>query len=122
MNKQEELLWKELEEKKEIPAPNLEIAENYYQSKAENTPAIVTHINTSVTPKVTVSDPLSDQNSFILTLRNCGCEIPEDSLKEVLNILIATDKLKDVFMTIASNKNQKAMLASIKCSRKKITT
>ena len=82
--------------------------ENYYQAKAENQNIVFTA--PIVTPKTTAFDPLSDQTNFINTLRNCGCEIPEESLKETLNVLLATDKLKDIFMTIAKNENQKTIL------------
>lgn len=54
--------------------------------------------------------PLVDQLSFINILREHGCDIPEENLKGVLDVLIATDKLKDIFMTIAKGDNQDAML------------
>lgn len=65
------------------------------------------------TPDVNVStqlNPLVDQLSFINILREHGCDIPEENLKDVLDILVATDKLKDIFMTIAESDNQDAML------------
>jgi hypothetical protein len=43
-------------------------------------------------------------------LRGCGCEIPEGTLKDVLNVLVSTDKLKEIFMTIAENDSQQAIL------------
>lgn len=55
-------------------------------------------------------DPLTDQNKFVQTLRGCGCEIPKENLIEVLDVLVATNKLKDIFMTIAKSDNQDAML------------
>lgn len=101
------------EEKKEIEVEKTEIkvVENYYQAKAEQSPAI-THIvgiekPVIPTPKI---NPLSDPDSFINTLRGCGCEIPQDTLKDVLNVLVSTDKLKEVFMTIAENDSQQAIL------------
>lgn len=101
------------EEKKEIEVEKTEIkvVENYYQAKAEQSPAI-THIvgiekPVIPTPKI---NPLSDPDSFINTLRGCGCEIPQDTLKNVLNVLVSTDKLKEVFMTIAENDSQQAIL------------
>ena len=99
-----------------IPSSN----ENYYQMKAEMAPVTPhTHIEKPVViPEMTtvqnmvknVFDPLSDRKTFIQTLRNCGCEIPEDTLQEVLDVLVATDKLKDVFMTIAESDSQQAIL------------
>lgn len=65
------------------------------------------------TPDVNVStqlNPLVDQLSFINILREHGCDIPEENLKDVLDVLVATDKLKDIFMTIAESDNQDAML------------
>lgn len=47
---------------------------------------------------------------IISTLNNCGCEIPEIKLKEILNVLAATDKLKEILTTITENENQDAML------------
>ena len=101
------------EEKKEIEVEKTEIkvVENYYQAKAEQSPAI-THIvgiekPVIPTPKI---NPLSDPDSFINTLRGCGCEIPQNTLKDVLNVLVSTDKLKEVFMTIAENDSQQAIL------------
>lgn len=51
-----------------------------------------------------------DQFSFIQILREHGCEIPEDNLKDVLNVLVSTDKLKDMFITITNGNNQDAIL------------
>lgn len=55
-------------------------------------------------------NPLVDQLSFIRILREHGCEIPEETLKDVLDVLVATDKLKDIFMTITKSDSQDAML------------
>ena len=109
------------ETKREIPLPEIKVVENYYQAKAEQNPAVVhiverPTIASPVTPKQILTavtapaDPLSDQNSFIATLRSCGCEIPQDTLKDVLDVLVSTDKLKDVFMTIARSDSQQAIL------------
>ena len=88
------------------------IVENYYQVKAEQNPAIaqVKEIPIIKTPSKDTFDPLSDQNSFVATLRSCGCEIPEENLREVLDVLINTDKLKSIFMTIAKSNSQQAIL------------
>lgn len=104
---------KHREELKTVTPPVVEIKlpdnENYYQAKATQTP--VSMRTTIVKPQVEkIIDPLADQFSFIAVLRECGCEIPETNLKEVLDVLVATDKLKDIFMTIAKDENQDAML------------
>ena len=113
---------------KEIPIPKIPVIENYYQVKAENNPAIA-HIvekpeNVIIEPieeddgteeskiKSTMQNinPLSNQENFINTLRGYGCEIPEDILKDVLNVLVSTDKLKNIFMIIAKSDSQQAIL------------
>ena len=89
------------------------VVENYYQAKAEQKPVapITTIIPTTVQSTIKIDyDPLTDPNSFVSVLRGCGCEIPEDSLREVLDVLLATDKLKNIFMTIAKSDSQQAML------------
>ena len=87
------------------------IVENYYQVKAENNPAITPMVEKVIEkPVVKKLDPLSDLNSFITILKECGCEIPETDLKETLDVLMATDKLKDIFTTITKSSNQTAML------------
>ena len=88
--------------------------ENYYQMKAESAP-VTTHTEIPVIPVIQHTtknefNPLSDQKTFIQTLRGCGCDIPEDTLEEVLKVLVSTDKLKDVFMTIAESDSQQAIL------------
>jgi hypothetical protein len=55
-------------------------------------------------------DSLSDSFDLVDILRNYGCSIPEENLKCVLNVLMNTDKLKDIFMAIATNDNQQAIL------------
>lgn len=96
------------EEEKEIKIPDLSVPENYYQMKAEHQ----TNNNEQkkyVTVK-SISNPLEDYNGFINSLRECGCMIPEIDLKNILNVLLATDKLKDILLTIAKDSNQKALL------------
>lgn len=109
------------EPSKEIPLPKMPVIENYYQVKAENNPAIahiveketISEVKQETIPEIkkeVVADPLSDQTSFVNTLRGYGCEIPEKTLKDILNVLVSTDKLKDVFMTIAKSDSQQAIL------------
>lgn len=103
------------EDLNEIPIPKMPVIENYYQVKAEQNPAIAHIVEPVATPVVQKAvtnslDPLSDPVSFIRILRECGCEIPEENLKEVLDVLVATDKLKDICLTIAKSDNQDAML------------
>ena len=100
------------EEKKEITVEKTEVkvVENYYQAKAEQSPAVkLVETEKPVIPATKVN-PLSDPDSFINTLRGCGCEIPQDTLKNVLDVLVSTDKLKDIFMTIARDDSQDAIL------------
>ena len=109
-NKKEETI-------EEIPMPEIPVIENYYEVKATQNPAIA-HIVEKPIEKPTqleikksnIFDPLSDQKSFIAILRECGCTISEESLKETLDVLIATDKLKDILMTVAKDENQDTML------------
>ena len=101
------------EEVEEISIVQPVSAENYYQAKAEQKPVapITSVVSTTVQPTIKIDyDPLTDPNSFVSILRGCGCEIPEDSLREVLDVLLATDKLKNIFMTIAKSDSQQAML------------
>lgn len=106
-NKKEEII-------EEIPMPEIPVIENYYEVKATQNPAIAhvveKSIEKSVEEKPNKFDPLSDQRSFIAILRECGCTISEESLKETLNVLVATDKLKDILMTVAKDENQDTML------------
>ena len=102
----------EVEKEIEVEKTEVKVVENYYQAKAEQSPAVKlvdVEIEKPVIPAVKVN-PLADPDSFINTLRGCGCEIPQDTLKEVLNVLVSTDKLKEVFMTIAENDSQDAIL------------
>ena len=106
---------------KDIPIPEIHVAENYYQVKAENNPNIaimktadtedVENVieETEDTAKETVAMNPS-LTEFIDTLRNCGCEIEDKNLSEILKVLLATDTMKDVIMTIVDNKNQQALL------------
>ena len=102
----------------EIPIPEIPIIENYYEVKATQNPAIAHIVEKPLisekpdTFKIQSNkfDPLSDQQSFIAILRECGCTISEESLKETLNVLVATDKLKDILMAVAKDENQDTML------------
>ena len=110
-NKKEETI-------EEIPIPEIPIIENYYEVKATQNPAIAHIVEKPLisekpdTFKIQSNkfDPLSDQRSFIAILRECGCTISEESLKETLNVLVATDKLKDILMAVAKDENQDTML------------
>ena len=110
-NKKEETI-------EEIPIPEIPIIENYYEVKATQNPAIAHIVEKPLisekpdTFKIQSNkfDPLSDQQSFIAILRECGCTISEESLKETLNVLVATDKLKDILMAVAKDENQDTML------------
>ena len=107
---QEEKNNKKKKEEIIIPeAPKtIPVVENYYQVKAEQNPAIAHVVEKPIIKKTL--DPLSDSNSFIAILRECGCEIPETDLRETLDVLVATDKLKEIFTTITKSSNQSAML------------
>lgn len=83
-----------------LTVPN---SESYYSAKANQTPVAVHQMKRPETA-------LQDQFSFINILKECGCEIPDANLKEVLDVLVATDKLKDIFSVITENSNQEAML------------
>ena len=111
----------EREEKiEEIPMPEIPVIENYYEVKATQNPAIAHVVEKPIMAenpiqqleikKSNVFDPLSDQKSFIAILRECGCTISEESLKETLDVLVATDKLKDILMVVAKDENQDTML------------
>ena len=91
--------------------PQMANIENYYQVKAENNPALAHIIEKPIIPHVSAPvNPLEDPDSFVNTLQNHGCEIPQETLKEVLDVLVSTDKLKDIFMVIAKNESQDAIL------------
>ena len=95
----------------ETAVPKIQTSENYYQTKASKGKGDPIKVAPIVTPaQVNVADPLSDPDSLIQTLRSYGSEIPEENLRDVLDVLISTDKLRDIFMTIAGNDNQQAML------------
>ena len=105
----------------EIPIPNIPMIENYYEVKATQNPAIAHIVEKPIQveqpkpvevqkPTLRKFDPLSDQMSFIAILRECGCTISEESLKETLDVLVATDKLKDILMTVAKDENQDTIL------------
>ena len=104
----------------EIPMPEIPVIENYYEVKATQNSAIAHVVEKPIMAenpiqqleikKSNVFDPLSDQKSFIAILRECGCTISEESLKETLDVLVATDKLKDILMVVAKDENQDTML------------
>ena len=99
----------------EIPMPKIPVIENYYEVKATQNPAIA-HIVEKPTPipvqkpSIPNFNPLSDQTTFINILKECGCTISDESLKETLNVLLATEELRDAITTIAKNENQDTLL------------
>ena len=98
----------------EVLEPVLEMKvpdnETYYQAKATQSPVPMrTVANTKVAIEKTI-DPLSDQLSFISVLKECGCDISEEALKQLLDVLVATDKLKDILMKVADDTIQDTML------------
>ena len=95
---------KSTEPEQELTVPN---NNNYYSSKA-NGNEVEKH--PMMKPIKKSLDLLSDQDNFVKILRECGCEIPDESLEDVLDVLVNTDKLKDIFMTIAKSNSQQAML------------
>ena len=100
--------------KEEVLEPVLEMKvpdnETYYQAKATQSPVPMrTVANTKITVEKTI-DPLSDQFSFISVLKECGCDISEEDLKQLLDVLVATDKLKDILMKVADDTIQDTML------------
>lgn len=96
-------------EKPVEPEPELTVPDNdsYYSSKANATEI---EVHPMMKPIQKAFNPLSDQDSFIRILRECGCEIPDESLEDVLDVLTNTDKLKNIFMVIAKSTSQQAML------------
>ena len=102
-----------LNSSEEIPMPKIPVIENYYEVKATQNPAIA-HIVDKPIPteikKPTSFDPLSDEDSFIHILKECGCTLSEDTLRGVLDALLATDKLKSIITSIMKNGNQNDML------------
>ena len=78
--------------------------ENYYQSKAQQIPIIMHSMKNNF-------NPLLDQSGFISILKDYDCKIPEENLKEILNVLLATDKLKDIFTIIVKDDNKQALLS-----------
>ena len=99
----------------EIPMPKIPVIENYYEVKATQNPAIA-HVVEKPTPipvqkpSIPNFNPLSDQTTFISILKECGCTISDESLKETLNVLLATEELRDAITTIAKNENQDTLL------------
>lgn len=114
--------YREEKRKKEEPPIELKVPDNetYYQSKATQAPVLMhpimkpivqTNINNNdIVPAEKIIDPLSDQFSFISILKEYDCPIPEDDLKNLLNVLVGVDKLKDVLMKIATNVSQETVL------------
>jgi ribosomal protein L37AE/L43A len=94
----------------EIPMPKMPVVENYYEMKA--TQNVVDQPAPIPVRKPTIPnfDPLSDQTTFINILKECGCTISDESLKETLSVLLATEKLRDAVTTIADNENQDTLL------------
>ena len=62
--------------------------------------------NEAITPK----NNIMNNDNFTQILYDCGCEISKNDLKSVLDVLSATNELKDAIITIASNANQQALL------------
>lgn len=105
--KHESIEEKILEPMLEMKVPD---NESYYQAKATQSPVPMrTVANTKVAVEKSI-DPLSDQFSFIAILKECGCDISEDDLKKLLDVLVATDKLKDILMKVADDTIQDTML------------
>ena len=102
-----ELLEETMTEEKTVAEVPVTV-ENYYQAKASK--CAMTPIAPVAVQKPTIVDPLTDLNGLMNTLRAYGCEIPEENLKSVLNVLVATDKLKDIVTAITGDANQQAML------------
>lgn len=93
----------QIEEPPKLVAPN---SEGYYESKANQT-SVETH------PIKTLADTaelLQDQNNFVTILRDCGCEIPDTNLREILDVLLNTNKLKDILLSITKDCNQQSLL------------
>lgn len=103
------------DEVENIPMPKIPVIENYYEVKATQNPAIA-HIVEQPTPVSVLKpsipnfDPLSDQATFISILKECGCTISDESLKETLSVLLATEELRDAVTTIAKSENQDTLL------------
>lgn len=98
------------EEITNIPMPEIPVIENYYEVKATQNPAIAHVIEKPAPilaqkPLISNFDPLSDQITFINILKECGCTISDESLKETLNVLLATEQLKNIITTITKNEN-----------------
>lgn len=96
-----------------IPMSTVSTIENYYEVKATQNPAIAHIVEKPLQTQKFIApniNPLADQDSFIKILRGCGCTIPEENLKETLDVLIATDELRTAFLTIAKDENQNTML------------
>lgn len=94
------------------------MTEEVLTTEAETEEILVTETETeSVNTSVDVEDVDSVNNitdtattNFIQLLRDYGCDVPEDNLKEVLTVLESVNKLKDIIVPITKNSNQQAML------------
>ena len=107
----------EKKRKEEEPPIELKVPDNetYYQSKATQVPVLMhpitkPNVSNNTVPVEKIIDPLSDQFSFISILKEYDCPIPEDDLKNLLDVLVGVDKLKDVLMKIATNVSQETVL------------
>lgn len=92
------------------PEPELTVPDNnsYYISKANQAEVTTRPMMKPIKPIVLGNefDPLSDLNSFVKIVKECGCEISDTNLKDALNILTSVDKLKDVFMALTKKDSQ----------------
>lgn len=104
-NGQKKRRHEEPEDLTTIPAPKMpEEIENYYEVKAVQNPAIAHVVEKSETPLA--KDTTINLEDLISILKENGCKISEEDLKELLEVLSATDKLKDMIMTVTKDNNQ----------------
>lgn len=89
------------EEKKKITLPPVDLkdleapdSENYYQAKATQTP-VSTHTMKKAIRKEDFN-PLSDQKNLIRILKLYNCEISEEDIQNILNKLVAVDKIRNI--------------------------
>ena len=89
-----------------IPTPKIPIVENYYEAKATQNPVTI-----QATENQSIQTTSLNQGNFIDTLKKYNCELSEDILKDIMQVLIATDdKFKNIFMTAIKNSNKNAIL------------
>lgn len=105
-----------LSEIKEIPMPKISVAENYYEVKATQNPAIA-HITKETKQDRESSSPQAidfnsqvDQMRFINILKEYDCTISDEKLKNVLDILVTTDKIKNIFLSAIKDENKEMIL------------